>query len=141
MGDRKIVENTNVPNLNEYGAQATKNVEWINYCSKLDISVSQACDMKMVTDTNNTTKCANMDSETSFDGSSEVISMPASNLDVSFLNTNSKWIASSSKLEISSLQSYDRKIVENTNVPNLNEYGAQATKNVEWINYCSKLDI
>jgi len=80
-------------------------------------------------------------SETSFDADSEMMSTSDSDLDVAIFNTNAKWIASLSKLEISSLQSHDRTIVENTNVQNLNEYGVQVTKNMEWNDYCSKLDI
>merc|ERR1711957_832536 len=89
------------------------NRKWIDYCSKLDISVFQACDMNMVT------------------GVMVVISYKwinhCSKLDISVFqacdmnmvsdnrntteDANRKWIDYCSKLDISALQAYDMHMV------------------------------
>jgi len=116
---------------------------------------SDDCDTNLSMDTSNTS--IDMDtslesgsvSDISFDAYSEVISTSNSELDELVFSTNARWIDSLSKLEISTLQSYDMNIVSNTthtkhgntNVQNLNEYDVQAAENMKHIEEYSKLDI
>jgi len=118
--DRNIVGNTNIQNSNDQACDINMvagstthaqqihlpstinaNTEWIDHCSKLEISTLQACDMDMVSYS---------------DCVKEIDDTESKNMERTHPNT--EWINHCSKLDISTLQASDMDIVQNNRCMN-----------------------